>query len=129
GSRASAVLIGRTPFPSDPTGLFCSEILREQNEGSHRIHDMEIHNIGRLIYVLRGQRVMLDYDLAAIYDTEVLQLKRQVRRNLERFPHDFMLTFTRAEYESLRCQIGILKRDQYRDHARVRSSEKRACRK
>jgi hypothetical protein len=71
---------------------------------------VEIENIGRLIYVLRGQRVMLDYDLAAIYDTEVLQLKRQVRRNLERFPQDFMLTLTPEEYESLRCQIGILKK-------------------
>lgn len=74
---------------------------------------MEIENIGRLIYMLRGQRVMLDYDLASIYDTEVLQLKRQVRRNLERFPQDFMLTLTRAEYESLRCQFGILKRGQH----------------
>ncbi|OGS39436.1 MAG: hypothetical protein A2506_01045 [Elusimicrobia bacterium RIFOXYD12_FULL_66_9] len=74
---------------------------------------MEIENIGRLIHVLRGQRVMLDYDLAAIYGTEVLQLKRQVRRNLERFPQDFMLTLTKSEYESLRCQIGILKRGQH----------------
>lgn len=56
---------------------------------------------------------MLDYDLAAVYDTEVLQLKRQARRNLERFPKDFMLTLTREEYESLRCQIGILKRGQH----------------
>jgi ORF6N domain-containing protein len=74
---------------------------------------MEIENIGSLIYVLRGQRVMLDYDLAAIYDTEVLQLKRQVRRHLERFPKDFMLTLTREEYEALRCQIGILKHGQH----------------
>ena len=80
------------------------------NRGLDRLVGMEIENIGRLIYVLRGQRVMLDYDLAAIYVTEVLQLKRQVRRNLERFPNDFMLTLTSEEYEALRCQIGILKK-------------------
>lgn len=78
--------------------------------GVNRLISMEIKRIEMLIYMVRGQRVMLDYDLAAIYETEVLQLKRQVRRNLERFPKDFMLTLTPAEYEALRCQIGILKK-------------------
>ena len=79
-------------------------------EGVNRLVSMNIENVGRLIYVLRGQRVMLDYDLASIYETDSRQLKRQVRRNLERFPKDFMLTLTREEYESLRCQIGTLKK-------------------
>ena len=74
---------------------------------------MKITKIETLIYTVRGRQVMLDYDLAAVYGTEVLQLKRQVRRNLERFPDDFMLTLTREEYGALRCQFGILKRGQH----------------
>lgn len=58
------------------------------------------------IYMIRGQRVMLDYDLAAAYGVETAQLKRQVRRNIERFEgEDFMFEVTREEL--LRCQIGI----------------------
>ena len=82
-------------------------------KGVNRLVSMEIKKIEGLIYIVRGQRVMLDYDLAAIYGAKVLQLKRQVRRNLERFPRDFMLTLTREEYEALRCQTGILKRGQH----------------
>ena len=44
----------------------------------------------RKIYVLRGQKVMLDMDLAALYEVDNKQLKRQVRRNMERFPEDFL---------------------------------------
>jgi hypothetical protein len=58
------------------------------------------------IYMIRGQRVMLDYDLAAAYGVETAQLKRQVRRNIERFEgEDYMFEVTREEL--LRCQIGI----------------------
>jgi len=60
------------------------------------------------IYEIRGQKVMLDFDLADLYGIETAQLKRQVRRNLERFEgDDFMFEVTRDEL--LRCQIGILK--------------------
>ncbi len=69
---------------------------------------MEISKIDGLIHVLRGQRVMLDVDLAELYGVEVRQLKRQVRRNKERFPEDFLFTLTAREYEILRCQIGTL---------------------
>ena len=70
---------------------------------------MEISKIDGLIHVVRGQRVILDNDLAALYSVEVGQLKRQVRRNSERFPNDFMLVLTAEELEILRCQIGILR--------------------
>jgi len=66
--------------------------------------------VGALILLIRGQRVMLDSDLARLYDVEVRQLKRQVRRNAGRFPPDFMFALSKAEHASLRCQIGTLKR-------------------
>ena len=61
------------------------------------------------IYIIRGQKVMLDSDLAELYEVETKQLKRQVNRNIERFPEDFMFELTEQEFESLRCQIGTSK--------------------
>lgn len=61
------------------------------------------------IYVIRGQKVMLDRDLAELYEVETKQLKRQVNRNIDRFPSDFMFELTEIESESLRCQIGTSK--------------------
>ena len=58
------------------------------------------------IYVIRNQKVMLDKDLADLYQVETKQLKRQVKRNIERFPEDFMFELTEPESENLRCQIG-----------------------
>ena len=67
----------------------------------------ELQNIQNLIYIIRGQRVMLDYDLAKIYQVETAHLKRQVRRNIERFEgEDFMFELTIDELS--RCQIGTL---------------------
>ncbi len=61
------------------------------------------------IYVIRNQKVMLDRDLAELYGVETKQLKRQVNRNIGRFPEDFMFELTEIESESLRCQIGASK--------------------
>ncbi|MEO7313095.1 MAG: ORF6N domain-containing protein [Chitinophagaceae bacterium] len=58
------------------------------------------------IYLLRGQKVMLDEDLAELYGVENKQLKRQVRRNIDRFPDDFMFELSIEELENLRSQIG-----------------------
>jgi len=57
------------------------------------------------IYLIRGQKVMLDFDLAVLYTTEVKRLKQSVRRNMDRFPEDFMFQLTRNEFENLRTQI------------------------
>ena len=65
--------------------------------------------IENIIYDVRGVKVMLDYDLATMYEVEVAQLKRQVRRNIERFPEDFMFELTAEEVFALRCHFGILK--------------------
>lgn len=61
------------------------------------------------IHMIRGQKVMLDRDLAELYGVETKQLKRQVRRNLGRFPEDFMFELTMEEAESSRSQFGTLK--------------------
>jgi hypothetical protein len=58
------------------------------------------------IFHIRGHNVMLDEDLADLYDVETKQLKRQVRRNIDRFPEDFMFELTKEEFENLRSQIG-----------------------
>lgn len=63
--------------------------------------------IQRSIYFLRGEKVMLDIDLSALYGVETGALKRAVRRNASRFPSDFMFQLTSKEESNLRCQIGI----------------------
>ena len=61
------------------------------------------------IYLIRGHKVMLDRDLAELYNVPSKRLKEQVRRNLKRFPRDFMFELTWEEAESLRSQIVTLK--------------------
>lgn len=68
-----------------------------------------VETIKKTIYDIRGQKVMLDRDLANMYEVEVSQLKRQVRRNIDRFPQDFMFELTPDEVKSLRCQNGTIK--------------------
>ena len=63
-----------------------------------------LESIRKCVYMIRGQQVMLDSDLAIIYGYEVKYLNRQVKRNIERFPEDFMFQLTKDEYENLRCQ-------------------------
>ena len=66
--------------------------------------------IKNYIYVIRGQQVMLDRDLARLYQVETSQMNRQVKRNIERFPEDFRFQLTKEELESLKCQNGISNR-------------------
>lgn len=70
---------------------------------------MEVTVIQKKIYEIRGHKVMLDFDLAALYGVETRVLKQAVRRNITRFPPDFMFELTRAEYNFLRSQIVTLK--------------------
>ena len=65
--------------------------------------------LGRLIYEIRGERVMLDSDLASIYGVETKALNRAVKRNRDRFPQDFAFQLSADEWQSLRYQIGTLK--------------------
>jgi hypothetical protein len=68
-----------------------------------------ISRIAQSIYVLRGQKVMLDFDLAALYGVTTGHLNRALRRNADRFPRDFMFPVAAEEVRRLRCQIGISK--------------------
>lgn len=68
------------------------------------------HQITEKIHYIRGQKVMLDRDLAELYGVPVKRLKEQVRRNSERFPQDFMFELTLEEAESSRSQFATLKR-------------------
>src|SRR5690606_39986653 len=63
------------------------------------------------IYLIRGKKVMLDRDLAEMYGVETSQLKRQVRRNISRFPEDFMFEMNNGELENWRCHFGISNED------------------
>lgn len=69
------------------------------------VTDAQIRN---MIYTVRGEQVMLDSDLAELYDTETKYLNRAVTRNKGRFPEDFRFRLTREEVANLRCQIGTL---------------------
>ena len=62
------------------------------------IHDM--------IYEIRGLKVMMDRDLAELYEVELKVMNRAVKRNIKRFPSDFMFQLTDKEWDNLRCQFG-----------------------
>jgi hypothetical protein len=66
-----------------------------------------VEKIESKIYQIRGKKVMLDGDLAKLYEVETSQLTRQVRRNIDRFPEDFMFQLTKEEWRNLICQFGI----------------------
>lgn len=67
---------------------------------------MDLQIIQNKIYEIRGMRVMLDFDLAEMYGVETKVLKQSVRRNLNRFPNDFMFELSKEEYEILRTQFA-----------------------
>lgn len=68
---------------------------------------MKLQIIQNKIYQIRGERVMLDVDLAEMYEVETRVLKQAVRRNLDRFPQDFMFELTKDEYDNLTSQNVI----------------------
>lgn len=67
---------------------------------------MELEVIQNKIFEIRGHKVMLDYDLALLYNVENKRLKEAVRRNINRFPEDFLFELTEIEFNSLRTQIA-----------------------
>ena len=75
---------------------------------NNKVKSLELSAIQSKIYVVRGIKVMLDFDLAEMYETGTKVLKQSVRRNIERFPGDFMFEMTREEYNSLRSQFVTL---------------------
>lgn len=72
--------------------------------------------IEKKIFLIRGKKVMLDKDLAKLYGVSIKRLNEQVKRNLDRFPNDFMFQLTIDEAASLRSQFATLKRGQHRKY-------------
>ncbi|WP_431134738.1 ORF6N domain-containing protein [Psychroserpens mesophilus] len=68
---------------------------------------MQLQIIQNKIYQIHGERVMLDFDLAELYEVETRVLKQAVRRNLDRFPDDFMFELSKEEYDNLTSQNVI----------------------
>jgi hypothetical protein len=77
---------------------------------------MDLQLIQEKIYTIRDKRVMLDHDLAVLYGVETKRLKEAVRRNIERFPDDFMYALTKPEYDSLRTQFASLEKMRRGEH-------------
>lgn len=75
---------------------------------------MNVETTTPKIHFIRNQKVMLDYDLAALYEIETKVLKQGVRRNMLRFPKDFMFELTNEEFKSLRSQIVTSKQGGHR---------------
>ena len=73
---------------------------------------MSVENIQNKVYVIRGQQVMLDCDLAEIYGYEVKNLNQQVKRNISRFPEDFMFQLSREEMDFVKSQFEISQNDE-----------------
>ena len=69
-------------------------------------------DIQNFIYMFRGQQVMLDSDLAMLYQVETKYLNRTVKRNIDRFPEDFCFQLSAEEFENLKCQIGTSSLDE-----------------
>jgi phage regulator Rha-like protein len=86
----------------------------------------ELAQIQSMIYEIRGQKVMLDRDLAVLYEVEVKRLNEAVKRNIERFPEDFMFQLTEDERDSLRSQIVIsnVERDSLRSQIATSNDER-----
>ncbi len=78
-------------------------------------NELQIHreNIAGYIFIIRGEKVILDLVLAQLYNVEVKNLKRAVKRNIQRFPADFMFELTMEEYHILRCQFGTLRHGEH----------------
>ena len=72
-----------------------------------------IERIASRIYLIRGEKVMFDTDLAELYDVPTKRLNEQVTRNLDRFPADFMFQLSQDDRDSLRRHFGTLKRGQH----------------
>ena len=77
---------------------------------------LALQKIAPLIHEIRGERVILDSDLAKIYGVAIKALNQAVKRNAERFPEDFAFRLTQDEFSSLRSQIVTLKRGQHRKY-------------
>ncbi len=88
-------------------------MLSDKRKGISMAYSLSVETIVSKIYFIRGERVLLDRDLAALYGVKTKALKQAVRRNIKRFPDDFMFELTKEESLSLRSQNVTLKRGEH----------------
>lgn len=92
------------------TGAFAREV---RKRGISMRSLVPAERIESKILLIRGEKIMLDRDLAELYGVETKMLKRAVKRNNKRFPEDFMFELTKEEYQVLRYHFGTLKRGEH----------------
>jgi phage regulator Rha-like protein len=80
--------------------------MSESRQTSTALHLVPAEFVERRIYLIRGRKVMLDADLAELYEVETKNVNKAVRRNFDRFPEDFMFQLNKEEFENLRFQFG-----------------------
>ena len=91
--------------------------------------EIPVERIIQRIFIIRGQKVILDKDLAESYDVSAKRLNEQVQRNLSRFPSDFMFQLTKEETEILRCQFGTSSKDRVKQLTKDEDQNLRSDRK
>jgi phage regulator Rha-like protein len=91
---------------------------QDQDQKNKEMAILEQQDIKSKIYTIRGKQVMLDSDLADLYQVETKYLKRQVRRNFEKFPNDFMFEITKEDANFLRCQFVTLENKGRGEHSK-----------
>jgi hypothetical protein len=96
-------------FALESKGLYLTPTPLSQQNSMHIIQSIQ-----NRIYEIRGERVMLDFDLAALYEVETKVLNQAVKRNSKRFPEDFMFRLTLAEWESIQLQVTALEKSSQR---------------
>ena len=79
----------------------------------NEIVTISAEQIENIILLIRGQKVILDRHIAELYGVTTGNLNKAVKRNMDRFPNDFMFRLTREEYEALRFHFGIFKKGQH----------------
>lgn len=85
--------------------------------------DLAMERLALMVHLIRGEKVMLDSDLAALYGVQTKVLNQAVRRNIDRFPQDFMFQLSEDEKVSLRSQFVTLKRGEHRKYLPYAFSE------
>lgn len=86
-----------------------NSLMETRNNVSLLNVEIKQYDIKGMIYVVRNQQIMIDSDLALLYQVETKALNRAVKRNIKRFPKDFCFQLTKEEYEILKRQIGTPK--------------------
>jgi phage regulator Rha-like protein len=103
--------ITRTHIYIGVWSLICVQWLSKFTEERTDTMKNEIAKIQNMIYEIRGQKVMFDNDLAALYEVETKRLNESVKRNIKRFPPEFMFQLTDEEWKNLRSQNATFNRD------------------